>query len=175
MSDLHYLGEITMFGGNYAPEGWAFCDGALLDINQHTALYSVIATIYGGNGTTNFKLPDLKGRFPVHRGGQFIQGYSGGYSQVQLNVNHMPQHTHTLKAFSEDGTTEAPLNNILADAKSRYPTNVYAPLPADSSKIIDMHEQSIGTAGGTSPIPTVPPFTAINFIICLDGMYPSRS
>lgn len=174
MSTLeHFMGEIVMFGGNYPPAGWAFCDGATLDIAQHNVLYAVIGTIYGGDGRRTFNLPNLKGRFPIHRGNQFIQGYSGGYDQMTLTKEHMPEHTHSLMALPAEATTQAPTNNVLADPNSRLTTTIYsAPVEGD---LTQMNQSSIGNAGGSTPIPLLPPFTSLNFIICLDGIFPSRN
>jgi len=98
----------------------------------------------------------------------------GGNIQTQITLQHLPAHNHGLIASIEDGTTEAPEDNILADGKSRYPTNLYNPLPHDPSKITNLNESSIGNTGGSEPLITVPPFTGMNFIICLQGLFPNR-
>lgn len=163
----HFLGEIVMFGGNYAPDGWAFCDGQLLDIMQYQALFSVIGDRYGGNGTTNFALPNLKARFPLHRGDVYPQGSYGGTTQTQISVNNLPAHNHKVMASSDNATLGDPTNNILAT--SRY--NVYG----EANNIIEMNASSTETVGGGQPFNNMPPFLSINFIICLEGLYPSRS
>jgi len=169
MSDMHYLGEIVMFGGTYAPRGWAFCDGRLLEINQNEALFSLLGDRYGGDSLRTFGLPNLKSRFPTHPEVQFpLMG--GGFAQ--LNTDNLPSHTHNLNAAVADGTSESPAGKVLADAKSRYPTNVYIDTPTNMTK---MHNTSIGTTGNSVPLKITPPYTAVNFIICLEGIYPPRN
>lgn len=172
----HFLGEIVMFGGNYPPSGWAFCDGSKLQISQNTALFSVISNRYGGDGNVDFALPDLKGRYPLHRGNQFTQGGMGGSYYQTLRLNQMPQHTHNLQASKKDGTTQVSTDNVLADSASLLGTNVYG-VVSQPGALTAMSDASVRPAGDQQPkaIPTVPPYTAVNFIICLDGIYPSRT
>jgi len=168
MSDP-YIGEIRMFGGSFAPVDWAFCDGALLSINQYSALYNLIGTAYGGDGQTTFGLPDLRGRVPMHQGGGRFLAEMGGSESVTLSATQLPVHTHTLLADAENGTTSDPTNAIWAtsQATKEYIRNNQATKP--------MNPGTIGSAGDGLPHENMLPFLSINFIISLAGTTPSRS
>lgn len=173
-----FIAEIKIFAGNFAPRGWAFCDGQLLPIAQNTALFSLVGTFYGGDGRTTFGLPNLQGRIPVHPGtGPGLTnrrlGESGGSEDVTLSTTSLPNHAHTvaldLKASSGAANTSNPIGNSLAAAaiyKSGTPS-------------IDMDPRSIadatGNSGGGQAHENMPPYLAVNFIIALTGLYPSRS
>jgi microcystin-dependent protein len=169
-----FVGEIMMFAGNFAPQGWAFCDGQLLPIAQYQALFSLLGTYYGGNGQTTFALPDLRGRLPMHTGSGPGPGLSprslgetGGAETVTLISTQMPAHTHSLQVDSANGTTASPGGALLARDPAgtpAYGVNATAALSA----------QAIATAGGSQPHQNMPPFLAINYCISLQGIYPTR-
>ena len=169
-----FLGSIVLFCGNFAPRGWALCDGQLLSIAQNTALFSILGTTFGGNGTTNFALPDLRGRVPVHPGsGPGLSPYSLGEvlgtENVTLLVNQMPAHNHAVAAPCSDGapSSPSPVGAVLAnqDQTPFYAASGTAAMAAGTST----------TAGGSLPHENRQPLLAINFIIALEGIFPSRS
>jgi microcystin-dependent protein len=172
MSD-QYLGEIRMFAGNYAPEGWAMCNGQLLMINQNEALYSLIGTTYGGDGQTTFALPDLQGRVPVHTGRNNVTGtvyplgQKGGTETVTLVADQLPRHTHAVNAQSQAGTSSTPDNNYWATGQ----VNLYASTAANGT----MGSSAIGITGGNMAHNNVMPYFAVSFIIALQGIYPSQN
>lgn len=176
------LGEITMFGGNYAPRGWAFCNGQLLPISQYSALFSILGTTYGGDGRTTFALPDLRGRVPVHVGGSsgsgpglsnYQLGQRGGAESVTLTVNEMPSHNHgaNMKLRGSTGTAD------LSTPENNYPGGVRV-YSNDQGGLVDMAADAIGgttsNTGGDQPHENRPPYGTVNYIIALQGMYPSR-
>ncbi len=170
-----FIGQIMMFAGNFAPRGWAFCEGQLLSVAQNTALYSILGTTYGGNGQTTFALPDLRGRLPMQPGqGPGLSprslGEQGGSESVTLNSSQMPAHNHSLNVSSQQGDTETPVGTVLAADNTASITN-YRAAPIDGT----MSPSAIGAAGGTQPHNNMSPFLCINFIIALEGIYPSRS
>ena len=173
-----FIGQITLFGGNFAPRGWAFCDGQLLSISQNTALFSILGTTFGGNGQTTFGLPDLRGRVPMHPGSgpglsaRFL-GEQGGVESVTLLATQMPPHNHQLNASSTDATTPVPTNNVLAKANDPNTLNEINSFAATSNT--NLSPGSIGQAGGGQPHSNVQPYTCINYIIALEGIYPSRN
>jgi microcystin-dependent protein len=163
------LAQIIMFGGNFAPRGWAFCDGQLMDIASNTALFSILGTTYGGDGRTTFALPDLRGRFPMHPGtGPGLStrrlGEKQGTQTNTLNVNNMPSHNHTTVAASNlEGDQTSPVGNNPAVSDDRnYVNDPSAP-------------GNTGNNGGNQPFNNMPPYLGLNFIIALQGLYPSRS
>jgi microcystin-dependent protein len=176
-----FIGEIKMFGGNFAPRGYALCDGQLLAISQNTALFSILGTTYGGDGRTTFGLPDLRGRSPVHEGsGPGLPGVTlgekGGSALVTLTEANLPSHTHTatLRASGDAADTAAPGNNALSLA------NIYSiddPATGDDDPSIALQPNSVEVSGGGSgvSIPVRSPYQVVNFIIALVGLYPSRS
>ena len=166
-----YIGEIRMFAGNFAPLGWAFCNGALLPIAQYEALFSLLGTTYGGDGQTTFALPDLRGRGPIHAGQgpgltNHPQGEQGGTETVTLTVAQMPAHTHAPAASSAAGTSSHPNGNVWAASSTS--DNQYA-----GTSNTTMNPATIGVAGGNQPHDNRQPVLAINFIISLEGIYPS--
>ena len=176
-----YLGEIRMFAGTFAPKGWALCNGQLLPIAQNTALFSLLGTIYGGNGSTNFALPDLRGRFPMHAGNGYgltprNVGEQGGGESVNLSQAQLPSHSHaasaTVKASSSEGNSATPVNNYMAKSGDGRPDfSSTAPAEQMASGMINI---SVSPAGNGSPVSTISPYTTINFIIALQGVYPSQ-
>ena len=170
-----FLGEIKMFGGNFAPRGYAFCSGQILPIAQNTALFSLLGTTYGGNGQTTFALPDLRGRVPVHQGqgpglSPYDLGQVGGTETTTLTVNQMPSHNHFIAANSGPGTTAAPASNAaLAASTARdrlYTTN---------ATNTNLAPASLSPTGGNQPVSILQPYLVINFIIALEGIFPSRN
>lgn len=164
-----FIGQIIMFGGNFAPRGWALCDGQLLSIAQHSALFSILGTTYGGDGVSTFGLPDLRGRAAVHAGtGPGLThrplGQKSGAETVTLTTNQIPSHNHTLNARNDNSTTRDPTDNSLAQS------DTYVPRPANDP----MNADSISKTGGGQPHDNMQPFQVVNFIIALVGTYPSR-
>lgn len=168
-----FIGQIILFAGNFAPRGWAFCQGQLLPISQHQALFAILGTTYGGNGQTTFALPDLRGCVPLGAG-QGVQlssrelGERGGSEAVTLTEAQIPAHTHALNASTTTAALKEPANNLLA--KSRVLPN-YAPASAQ----VEMHKSAISDAGSGQPHNNMPPFLAINYIIALEGIFPPRT
>jgi len=167
-----FLGEIRMFAGNYAPQNWAFCNGNLLTVNDHAALYSLLGIAFGGNGTTNFALPDMRSRIPLHNGeqvsGQYPLGAAFGTEEVTLDQRQIPPHNHPMQASGDDATEVAPPNGLVAKAQQ----NFY--LDFDSTNKVEFWPEAVQSTGGNLPHSNMMPFLAINFIICLNGNYPSR-
>ncbi|MCF8245476.1 MAG: tail fiber protein [Saprospiraceae bacterium] len=170
-----FIGEIKLFAGNFAPRGWAFCDGQLLPINQHQALFSILGTNFGGDGRSTFGLPDLRGRVSVHPGNgpglsSYRIGEKGGAETVTLTVNQLPSHSHSLNANKGNGNTSDTPGASLADSKG-------SDRDYNKSGAVDteMSKNSIGATGGGQPIENRQPYLAINYIIALQGVFPSRS
>lgn len=160
-----YIGEIRMFGGNFAPANWAFCNGQLMSISQFEALYNLIGTTYGGDGTTTFGLPDLRGRIPVHVGNGFVQGQLVGEETHLLTVQELPSHTHSVMGMGQ-GTTNSVSGNLYAGGGLQ----AYKPSPSAT-----MNAAVVQNNAGGQPHDNMMPFTAVSFIIALFGIYPSRS
>jgi microcystin-dependent protein len=169
-----FIGEIRMTGWNFAARGWALCNGQLLPIQQNTALFSLLGTTFGGNGQTTFALPDLRGRVPINQGQgpgltNRTMGENAGSEHVTLNQNQMPAHQHLVKA-SEAADTANPANAVLgADSRGTPPT-IYNSSPDSTT----MNPQMIAPAGGNQPHDNMQPYLCVNFIIALEGIYPSR-
>ena len=169
-----YVGEIRMFAGNFAPRGWALCDGQLLAVSSHDALFSLFGTMYGGDGRTTFGLPDLRGRVPVHHGsGPGLTprriGQKGGTEQETLVTNQIPSHRHDWNASNGAATSANPANLVFA--KTAAGTTPYA----DDFAGAALHSNSCSRTGGTRPHTNLMPALCINFIVSLVGIYPSRS
>jgi microcystin-dependent protein len=165
-----FIAEIVMFGGNFAPRGWAFCNGQILSIAQNTALFSLLGTTYGGNGQTTFGLPDLRSRVPMHAGqgpglSSRTLGEVGGAESVTLIQNQMPQHGHPVAATSGDPTTSKP-GGAVPSAGGAY---------AATSDGTVMNAAMVGATGGNQPHNNVPPYAVVNFIIAIQGIFPSRN
>jgi microcystin-dependent protein len=170
-----FIGQILLFAGNFAPRGWALCQGQLLPIAQNSALFSILGTTYGGDGRTTFALPDLRGRVPVSSGqgpglSPYTLGENGGTEQVTLLSTQMPAHTHVLVANNTAGTRAEPEGNVLA-AESAGATQIYS----DASATVTMNPVSISATGGSQPHSNLQPFLCLNYIIALEGIYPSRN
>ncbi|MBD8608536.1 phage tail protein [Aeromicrobium sp. CFBP 8757] len=171
-----FIGEICQVGFNFAPDGWALCNGALLPIRQYTALYSIIGVQFGGDGKTTFALPDLNGgRFTVGTGqgpglDSYQQGDTGGAATVALSNSEMPAHTHTPQASSARGDRESPAGATWA--QPHYGRSSEVAYTTDGSST--MSPAAIGEQGGGQPHNNMPPYQAVTFIIALQGIYPQR-
>ncbi|HEY1979771.1 MAG TPA: tail fiber protein [Xanthobacteraceae bacterium] len=179
-----YLGQISMFGGSYAPSGWAMCNGQLISISQNTALYSLLGTSYGGDGVQTFGLPNLQSRLPVHIGqgtglSPYALGQNGGTSTVTLNTTTMPAHTHTLDATQalatslKIGTALLPAQITGPNANPELYANPVTGQPAPQPQA--MANGTCGMTGGSQPHDNMMPSLCITFIIALSGAYPTRS
>lgn len=162
-----YVGEIRMFGGNFAPNGWMFCDGQLLSISENDVLFELIGTTYGGDGVSTFALPDLRGRVPQHFGAGFVQGETGGAETVTLAAGQNPTHTHALVASSSAATAAGPAQRVLAQ------TPAYTPYVNDVTPTTSMAPGSITFHGGVVPHDNLQPYLCLSFIISLFGIFPS--
>ena len=170
-----FIGQIYIVGFNFAPRGFATCDGQLLPIAQNTALFSLLGTIYGGNGQVTFALPDLRGRFPTHQGqGPGLSDYSigqvAGEENHTLMANEMPLHSHGMVATTAAGNSQSPANHILA-TDGAGGTAPYSSGVANTGMAANM----IGASGGSQPHNNLPPYLCLNFVIALQGIYPSRN
>ena len=159
-----YVGEIRMFAGNFAPAGWMFCDGQLLPISQNTALFSLLGTTYGGNGQTNFALPDLRARMPIHVGSGFTQGEAGGETAHTLTIQELPQHFHTASAATADADAPVALGNMIGAFNNGY--RAAASLQAITAS-------TVTNVGGSQPHENMSPYLTISFCIALQGIFPS--
>lgn len=167
-----FVGEIRMFAGNFAPRGWAYCDGQLLAVSQNDALFSLLGTIYGGDGRTTFGLPDMRGRIPIHAGnGPGLStrrlGAKGGTEKETITVNQIASHTHPLRGTDDSGNTASPAGN--APAKS---TTVDAYI--DGTPSANLAAGAVTSVGGGQDHTNIMPYLCIHFIIALFGIYPSR-
>jgi microcystin-dependent protein len=175
-----FLGQITLFPFNFAPNGWAFCQGQLLPISQNTALFSLLGTFYGGNGVSNFALPDLRGRVPIGQGqGPGLSNYAIGSVQgvetVTLLASQSPPHSHPFQAFAVQATTNAPSGALPAQGHSTGrgapAVNTYAPLQT----AVPLASAQVNPAGNSQPHNNLQPYLTLNWCIALQGIYPSRS
>ena len=168
-----YVGEIRMFGGNFAPAGWLFCDGSLQAISENDTLFQLIGTTYGGDGQSTFALPDLRSRVPVHQGtgpglSTRIIGELAGTETVTLNNQQIPQHTHAVAVSSSTGSTGVPSSTVTLGVAD---IDMYI----IESPSVNMNASTIGNAGGSQPHNNIQPILAVNFIISLYGIFPSPS
>lgn len=160
-----YLGELTFTAFDFAPKGFALCNGALLPINQNQALFSLLGTMYGGDGRTTFALPDLRGRVPIHVGDNFDQGSAYGQAAVPLADFQMPTHTHELHATSADGNESSPQDHVLAGGQIYH----------EPGSAAAMAEDTVATEGRSEPHENMQPYTVINCCIAVQGVFPSRN
>jgi microcystin-dependent protein len=163
-----YVGEIRMFGGNFAPAGWAFCEGQLLPISENETLFNLIGTTYGGDGQSTFALPDLRGRLPMHQGAGFILAETGGVENVTLTVAQIPTHRHPFMATTNFGGGSAPANAVLAQSSTVKVYSAVAPVNA-------LGPSSITPVGGSQPHTNLQPYLCVDFIISLFGIFPSQT
>lgn len=164
-----FVGEIRMFGGNFAPAEWAFCDGSLLPISEFPALFNLIGTTYGGDGQSNFGLPDLRGRFPLHQGNGFVIGGLGGVENVTLTVSQLPDHMHPAVCGAGGGNVASP-KGAFWSTDPQGGTAAYSDSAGSA-----MATGAIGNAGGSQPHPNRQPFLAVSFIISLSGIFPTQA
>ena len=170
-----FVAEIRIFAGNFAPRGWAFCNGQLLPISQNTALFSLIGTTYGGDGRTTTALPNLEGRAPMHPGrGPGLTdrrlGQRGGVETVTLTEAQMPNHTHSLMSANDIADTPVPVGNSFALMAGGQPYQT-----DKTNNLVPMADQALPSTGGSQAHTNLQPFLTMNFIIALVGLYPSRS
>jgi microcystin-dependent protein len=163
-----FIGEISIVGFNFAPVGWMFCNGALLPISSYTALFSLLGTQYGGNGTTNFALPNLQGKFPMCMGANHVLGDFGGSESHTLLVNELPSHAHTMMGDPTNGTSDSPTG--LLNARNAGGTPQYG-----GTSAVPMGPNAIAATGGSLPHSILNPYLSLNFIIAVQGIFPSRS
>ena len=161
-----YVGEIRMFAGNFAPAGWAFCDGQLLPISENETLFQLIGTTYGGDGQSTFALPDLRGRIPLHQGNEFLLAEAGGAEDITLTVNQITTHSHSLIATTNPGASTNPQGNLTANSPNVKPY-------IEDVTAVDMSPSAVGTAGGSQPHTNFQPYLCVNYIISLFGIFPS--
>jgi microcystin-dependent protein len=168
-----FVGEIRMFAGTFAPSGWALCNGQTMAISQNAALFTLIGTTYGGDGVTTFQLPDLRSRIPVHQGTNsnngtsYVQGQVAGEESLVLTSNQMPQHIHVAQALSTAGNQQGPAGGIWASSNLGQFSS--------SSANGTMNPAAISSVGSNQAHPNIMPYLAVNFIISLFGIFPSRN
>jgi microcystin-dependent protein len=167
-----YVGEIRMFGGNFAPAGWMFCEGQLLPISENETLFQLIGTTYGGDGESTFQLPDLRGRVPIHQGtgsgGTFQLAETGGAEEITLTVQQIPAHAHPLVASAVTGTATSAANNLPAHSQNITPY-------INQSPDANMNPAVVSPVGGSQPHTNFQPYLCIDFIISLFGIFPSQT
>jgi microcystin-dependent protein len=198
MSDP-FLGEIRMFGGNFAPRGWALCNGQTIAITQNNALFAILGTTYGGDGVTNFKLPNLQGRLPMHWGNGAgltprTLGELAGGENAALSISNLPAHTHVatftpsgtgvaVNVTTTVGTLPSPVGNMLGQSPAAGPTaaNIYAPSTSPASGTLagvsggGGGSVAVAMTGSSIPVGVISPFLTFSFIIALSGIFPSRN
>jgi microcystin-dependent protein len=162
-----FLSEIKIMSFNFAPKGWALCNGQFLPINQNQALFALLGTTYGGNGQTTFALPNLQGRVPMHFNTHSL-GESAGATNVTLTSSQVPAHTHLVSASQTDGDTPVPTNNVLAAT----PAKIYAP---PTSNLTTLYPQEVSAVGGGQPHNNMMPYLTLSFCIALQGIFPSQN
>ena len=163
-----FLSEIKIVSFNFPPKGWALCNGQLLPINQNQALFALLGTTYGGNGQTNFALPNLRGRVPLHFGAAHNLGEAAGSTSVTVNIQQLPTHTHAMMASQTPGDVPVPTNNVLATTPA---TKIYAgPL-----SLTTLNPINVSSVGGSQPHNNMMPYLVLNYIIALQGIFPSRN
>lgn len=178
-----FLGQIDMFGGNFAPRGFAFCNGQLMSISQNSALFALIGTTYGGDGVTTFALPDLRSRLPVHQGqgpglSNYNLGQSGGSSTVTIDNSTMPMHVHTLNATQTIANATTISNTVLPGQPTNGSPPAFYAGPVSGQPPLTPHPMNAGacsTAGGSQPHSNLMPSLCVTFIIALQGIFPSRN
>jgi microcystin-dependent protein len=166
-----FLSEIKIVSFNFPPKGWALCNGQLLPINQNQALFALLGTRYGGNGQTNFALPNLRGRVPIHMSDAHTLGEAAGSTAVTVNIQQLPTHLHGAVGVSDLGDVQTPVANFLAGVDQAVFEQIYA----DPSAMIAMNAAAVSTVGGSQPHNNMMPYLVLNFIIALQGIFPSQN
>ena len=166
-----YVGEIRMFGGNFAPAGWMFCDGQLLPISENETLFNLIGTTYGGDGQSTFALPDLRGRLPIHQGTgsdgiTYTLAENGGVEQVTITTNELPVHNHAFLGSTNTGTQNSPVGFIPAASNV---VSIYKASPPSGNLAV----QALSPDGGSQPHSNFQPYLCVSFIISLFGIFPT--
>jgi microcystin-dependent protein len=164
-----YVGEIRIFAGNFAPAGWAFCEGQLLPISENETLFQLIGTTYGGDGESTFGLPDLRGRIPLHQGNGFILAETGGAEEITLTVNQIAAHTHPLLATNDTATQTNPGGQVV----SRFSQANIDPYLEQTPPNVNMAVNAIAPVGGSQPHTNFQPYLCVNYILSLFGIFPS--
>lgn len=163
-----FLSEIKIVSFNFAPKGWALCNGQLLPINQNQPLFALLGTTYGGNGQTNFALPNLRGRVPIHFDSGHTLGESAGSTSTTLNIQQLPTHLHLMQGTTQDGSGPVPSNALLSTANNMYQS-------PGSGGLTTLNPASVTNVGGSQPHNNMMPYLVLNFIIALQGIFPSRN
>jgi len=166
-----YIGEIRLFAGSFAPSGWALCNGQLLSINQNMALFSLLGTTYGGDGQTNFALPNLQGRVPIHASNEFVIGQTGGEVAHTITLNELPEHTHAATATRQGSKQEGTSNDPNGHYPAASPTNAYGTTSGTNMATTTLNTS---TTGNGIPVNNMQPYLVVSYIIALQGVYPSR-
>src|SRR5689334_10732904 len=161
-----FLSEIKIVSFNFPPKGWALCNGQFLPINQNQALFALLGTTYGGNGQTTFALPNLRGRVPIHMGNGHTLGEAAGSTSVTVNIQQLPTHLHGLNATETAGAVALPTNNFLGKVNSMY---------GPATSLTTMNPGSVTSVGGSQPHNNMMPYLVLNFIIALQGIFPSQN
>jgi microcystin-dependent protein len=163
-----YVGEIRMFGGNFAPAGWMFCEGQLLPISENETLFQLIGTTYGGDGQSTFALPDLRGRIPIHQGNGFILAETGGAEEITLTVSQIPAHSHLVLCndFVGNSYGETGLHTVAAGTTNRVYTS-------ETASLANLNSASVSPVGGSQPHTNFMPYLCVDYIISLFGIFPS--
>jgi microcystin-dependent protein len=161
-----FMGELRLFSFNFPPKGWAHCNGQLLPINQNQALFSLLGTMYGGDGRVNFALPNLRGRVPIHLGSGFTQGQAGGKESHTVTQPEMPTHIHIWQGTTNNADAPVPTGNRFATANNLYAT---------AANLTTLHPASVANTGGSQPHENRQPYRVLNYCIALLGIFPSRN
>lgn len=172
-----FIGDIRLFAGTYAPKGWMLCNGALLSISEYDTLFALIGTTYGGDGQNTFALPDLRGRVPVGQGAgpglsDRVLSQTYGSETVTLLATQLPQHSHAFNATTAAATSAQPAGMLFAQTGV---DNLYGPLPGNDPQPQTMAASTVAPAGGNLPHDNIMPSMALNYIIALEGIFPSRN
>lgn len=165
-----FIGEVRLFGFNFAPKDWALCNGQIMEINENMALFSLIGSNFGGDGRNNFALPDFRGRVGLQRYQQYVMGWRGGQEFVQLNSLNLPLHTHAARASTQDSD-----RNGIKRGVRYFGNTVLGHAYSSASNVVKLSEMSCSDAGGTQSHPNTQPSLVVSFCISLKGIYPSRN